>query len=50
MSAGERRGLRWSEQERDKTKEIESEVETKDKFTCYLKKKNSESVLFKDDF
>ena len=30
--ARERRGLRWSEQERDETKEIESERETKD--TC----------------
>ena len=34
--ARERRGLRWSEQERDETKEIKSEREAKDKFVNVL--------------
>ncbi len=34
--AKERHGLRWSEQERDETKKIESERETKDKFVHML--------------
>ena len=48
--AKERRGLWWNEQERDETKEIESERETKDKVCSGdILKFQIKSVFVKDD-